>query len=169
MAIVYKANRGRGSDKLGSTATGQPRPPRATAFRAVRSASTFGAPVEPASSTQAAAFLRRLSGVITKTEFGNEAFFVAANRFAAVTAQAVLLRLAPADLTEALQVPGVRPFVSVGAMGRHSWIEIRPSVLEPATLERLMMAAHAAALHGHRRSAVKKPSRARHVRSKRPT
>ena len=124
--------------------------------------------MEPATAIEAAAFLRQLSGVAPKSEFGNEAFVVGTNRFAAVTGNAVLLRLAPADVTGALRLPGARPFVSVGAMGRHGWVQIRLGLVERGELERLVVAAHAAALSGHRRSAIKKPARARHVRLKKP-
>lgn len=125
--------------------------------------------MEPASPAQAVDFLRQLSGVTSKSEFGNEAFLVETKRFAAVAGQAVLLRLPPADLTGALRLPGARPFVSVGAMGRHGWVQIKLGVVERSEIERLITAAHAGALSGRRRSAIKKPSRARHVRAKRPT
>ncbi len=125
--------------------------------------------MESATAIEIAAFLRQLSGVTAKPEFGNEAFLVGPNRFAAVTGNAVLLRLPPADVTEALRLPGARPFISVGAMGRHGWVQIRLGVVQRGEIERLITAAHAGALSGHRRSAIKKPARARHVRSKRPT
>jgi hypothetical protein len=125
--------------------------------------------VEPVSATEVAALLRQLSGVIPKQEFGNEVFLVGPNRFAAVTSRALLLRLPPADLTAALRLPGARPFVSVGAMGRHGWVQIRLGTVGREEIERLVRSAHAAALSGHRRSAIKKPARARHVRAKRTT
>jgi hypothetical protein len=100
-------------------------------------------------------------------EFGNEAFLVATKRFAAIAGQTVLVRLPPTELVEALRIPGARPFVSVGAMGRHGWIQIKLGAATREELERLFTAAHGAAM-SHRRSAIKKPSRARHIRSKRP-
>jgi hypothetical protein len=125
--------------------------------------------VEIATAAQAAESLRQLPRVVSKQEFGNEAFLVSDRRFAAVAGQTLLLRLPPADLTAALRLPGARPFVSVGAMGRHGWVQIKLGSIGPATMTLLVEAAHAAALTGHRRSAIKKPSRARRVRSKKPS
>lgn len=125
--------------------------------------------MEPATPAQALAFLRQLAGVTSKSEFGDEAFAVETKRFAAVAGQSLLLRLAPADLTETLRLPGARPFVSVGAMGRHCWVQIKLGIVDRSEIERLITGAHAGALSGHRRSAIKKPSRARHIRTRKPT
>ncbi|MBM4187528.1 MAG: MmcQ/YjbR family DNA-binding protein [Gemmatimonadetes bacterium] len=112
--------------------------------------------------------LRQLSGVTPKTEFGGLAFFVGGTRFAALTPEAVLLHLPPEALTEALMGGAARPFISVGAMGKHGWVEIRFSSIGPDELSRYLLAAHNAALHGHRRTAMKKPGRARHTRKTTP-
>lgn len=120
--------------------------------------------MSPSTASAVASRLRQLSGVTVKTEFGNQGFFVGASRFAAVTPVAVLLHLPSDELTEALMRGVARPFVSVGAMGRHGWVEIRLAAIGADDLERYLVAAHGAAGHGHRRSAVKKPARARHTR-----
>ena len=120
----------------------------------------------PTTAAAAEAELRQLPGVTIKTEFGNRAFWVADTRFAAATPVAVLLRLPAEALTEAL-LQGARPFVSAGAMGRNGWVEIRLSMVDIERLRGLIASAHEAALHSHRRSAIKKPSRARHIRPKR--
>ncbi len=124
--------------------------------------------MEPASRAQALAFLQGLSGATSKAEFGNETFLAATKRFAAVAGETVLLRLAPTDLIDALRLPGAKPFVSVAAMGRHGWVEIKLGQVEASDLERLITAAHAGASIGNRRSALKKPSRARHIRAGKP-
>lgn len=113
-------------------------------------------------------FAKQLSGVTVKKEFGNEAFVVSGTRFAAITDQALVVHLPGSVLTEALRI-GAKPFVSAGAMGRHGWVEIKLASLDSANGQAFLVAAHAGALHAHRRTAIKKPSRARHVRPKRPS
>jgi hypothetical protein len=122
----------------------------------------------PSTASAVAALIRQLSAVTVKTEFGNQTFLVGGTRFAAVTPVTLLLHLPSEELTEALVRGLARPFVSVGAMGRHSWVEVRLSAIGEDDLHRLIGAAHQAALHSHRRSAVKKPARARHVRRTTP-
>jgi hypothetical protein len=115
----------------------------------------------------ATGFAGQLSGVSIKKEFGNDALVVGGTRFAAVTDLALVVHLPGTVLTEALRL-GAKPFVSAGAMGRHGWVEIKLAGLDPVQGEAFLVAAHAAALHAHRRTAVKKPSRARRLRPKRP-
>lgn len=118
----------------------------------------------PSTASTTAALLRQLSGVTPRTEFGGLAFFVGTTRFAALTPEAVLLHLPSAELTDALIRGIARPFVSVGAMGKHGWVEIRFAAVGDDDLSRYLLAAHAAALGGHRKTALKKPPRARHTR-----
>jgi len=112
----------------------------------------------------AARILARLPGVSTRAEFGDATFLVSGVRFAALTGERVLMRLPPTELVEALRTGLAKPFVSVGAMSRNGWVELRRSGVDPVRLEELLVAAHAAARHSHRRTASRRPPRARHRR-----
>jgi hypothetical protein len=70
------------------------------------------------------------------------------------------------ELIGALRTGIARPFVSVGAMGKNGWVEVRFDRVDQEALERLIEAASAAAQHAHRRSQPKRPSAARRSRSK---
>ena len=112
------------------------------------------------------AHLAALPGVTRRTEFGNDAFFVGGSRFAGVTDKGIVMHLPPAELTEVLRLGIAKPFVSVGAMGKNGWVELRIEGVAPELIERLIGAAHGSASHSHRRTPQRRPSAARHTRSR---
>lgn len=108
--------------------------------------------------------LAELPQVTARSEFGNRTFFVGGARFAALTGAVLVTHLPPADLIAALKLRIARPFVSVGAMGRNGWVELRLEGVEPEVLDRFLLAAHAAAVQAHRRTLPKRPAAARRTR-----
>jgi hypothetical protein len=111
--------------------------------------------------------LSLLPGVTTRREFGAEAFYLGDAKFAAVTDRALVMHLPPRELTEAYRTGHGRPFVSVGALSRHGWIEIPLATLSPHAADPWIEAAHRAARASHRRARTRKPHPARRVRVKR--
>ncbi len=112
--------------------------------------------------------LSALAGVTSRKEFGNEAFFVGEAKFAAVTDRALVLHLPSKELTEAYKSGQARPFVSVGALSRHGWIEIPLASFSPRFVEPWIEAAHRSAQHNQHRSRPRKPAAARRVRARQP-
>lgn len=104
--------------------------------------------------------LPRLAGVVSKPEFGGEAYFVGTVRFAAVGSRGLVLHLAPSDSIEAMKLGIARPFLSVGAMQKNGWVEFATQAIAPDVVERFLLAAHQAATQADRRQA-KRPARRR--------
>ena len=114
--------------------------------------------------TAAATFLKSLPGVTVRPEFGTEVFFVDNARFAAVSARGLVLHLPPSELLAALKAGIAKPFVSVGAMGKNGWVELKPAGVDRVALESLLIASCNAARNAHRRVMPKHPPAARRVR-----
>ncbi len=112
----------------------------------------------------AATFLKSLPGVATRKEFGTEAFFVGNARFAAASPRGLVLHLPPSELLTALKAGLAKPFVSIGAMGKNGWVELKTAGIDRVALESLLIASCNAARSGHRRVMPKRPSAARRVR-----
>ena len=108
--------------------------------------------------------LSELPQVTCRPEFGTRTYFVGGARFAALTGNVLVTHLPPAELIAALKARIARPFVSVGAMGRNGWVELRLDGVDPDLLDRYLVAAHAAAVHAHRRTLPKRPAAARRTR-----
>jgi hypothetical protein len=108
--------------------------------------------------------LSALANVVSRHEFGNEAFYLGETKFAALTDRALVLHLPAREITEALKTRQARPFVSVGALNRHGWIEIPLSGGTPLQADLWIGAAYRAAQHSHRRSRAKKPAPARRLK-----
>ncbi len=115
-------------------------------------------------SNAAAAFLKTLPGVTVRPEFGTEAFFVGQARFAASSPRGVVLHLPPSELLTALKAGIAKPFVSVGAMGKNGWVELKTAGVDRVALESLLIASCNAAKNTHRRVMLKHPRAARRVR-----
>lgn len=113
----------------------------------------------------AATFLKGLPGVAARPEYGTEAFFVGNARFAALSPRGLVLHLPPSELLAALKAGIAKPFVSVGAMGKSGWVELRTAGVDRMALESLLTASCNAARHAHRRAMLKHPSAARRVRT----
>ena len=108
--------------------------------------------------------LSALPNVVSRHEFGNEAFYVGDTKFAALTDRALVLHLPAKETIEALKTRQARPFVSVGALNRHGWIEIGLGGTTPLQVDAWIEAAYRAAQHSHRRSRAKKPTPARRLK-----
>jgi hypothetical protein len=108
--------------------------------------------------------LSLLQGATSRREFGGEAYYLGETKFAAITDRALVMHLPPRELTEAFRTGHGRPFVSVGALNRHGWIEIPLVTLSPQMADGWIEAAYRAAKHTRRRTRAKKPSRARRVK-----
>ena len=57
-----------------------------------------------------------------------------------------------------------KPFVSVGAMGKNGWVELKTAGVDRVALESLLIASCNAAKNTHRRVMLKHPRAARRVR-----
>ena len=99
-----------------------------------------------------------------QVEFGNEAWFVDGLMFAALAGSRVTMHLPAAELTAALKSGRARPVVSMGAVGRNGWVELRLDQVTDDELGRLLQVAHDAARHAHHRSRGRRPPRARRIR-----
>ena len=113
--------------------------------------------------------LGRLAGVSTRPEYGGEAYFVGAARFAAVGSRGLVLHLAPSYATAAMKLGIARPFLSVGAMQKNGWVEFTTQALAPEVAERFLLAAHQTAIQADRRRGRKRPARRRDRKSPLPT
>ena len=116
----------------------------------------------PSSAPEIREFLLGLPDVTGRPEFGNEAYYVGGTHFAGITDRAVTMPLPAAALTDALTRGLARPLLSVGALARNRWVEVALDGTPPAEIERLLLLAHNAARHAHRRTRPRHPSRARH-------
>ncbi len=114
--------------------------------------------------TFAATYLKSLPGVTARPEFGTETFFVDNARFAAVSPRGLVLHLPPSELLAALKAGIAKPFVSVGAMGKNGWVELKTAGVDRIALESLLIAACNTARNAHRRVIPKHPPAARRVR-----
>jgi hypothetical protein len=108
--------------------------------------------------------LSALANVVSRHEFGNEAFYLGETKFAALTDRALVLHLPAKEITEALKTRQARPFVSVGALNRHGWVEIALTGAAPLQVDIWIGAAYRAAQHSHRRSRGRKPAPARRLK-----
>ncbi len=112
--------------------------------------------------------LSSLGQVTSRTEFGNEAFFVGDAKFAAVTDRALVLHLPSRAATDAFKSGQARPFVSVGALARHGWIELPFATLSLQYADPWIEAAYRSAISSHRRTRNRKPAPARRLKSRQP-
>ena len=110
--------------------------------------------------------LSTLARVTSRKEFGNEAFFVGDAKFAAITDRALVLHLPSKDLTAAFKSGQGRPFVSVGALARHGWIELPFATLSLQYADPWIEAAYRSAAQTHRRPRSRKPAPARRIKSR---
>ena len=110
--------------------------------------------------------LLALPDVTSKRQFGNETFYVNGSRFAAITTRSLVMHLPPRDLIAVLKAGIARPFVSMGAMGRHGWVEVNLGRISPEILDGLLACAHDAGTRLSKGPAAK-PRKASRVR--RPT
>jgi hypothetical protein len=110
--------------------------------------------------------LSALARVTSRKEFGNEAFFVGDAKFAAVTDRALVLHLPSKQLTAAFKSGQGRPFVSVGALSRHGWIELPFNTLSLQYVDPWIDAAYRSAQSSHRRTRSRKPAPARRLKSR---
>ena len=126
----------------------------------------FIARVDPVNQSHSAvaAFLKSLPGVTARPEFGTEAYFVGNSRFAALSPRGLVIHLPPSELLTALKAGFAKPFVSVGAMGKSGWVELKTSGIDRVALESLLVASSTAARNSHRRVMPKHPAAARRVR-----
>lgn len=105
-----------------------------------------------------------LPGTSTHVEFGSEAWFVDGIMFAALAGSRLTMHLPPAELTKAMRRGVARPLVSMGAIDRNGWVEVRLDLLANEELDRLLHVAHDAARNARRRGRAAKPPRARRTR-----
>jgi hypothetical protein len=110
--------------------------------------------------------LSLLTDVTVRREFGGDAFFVGETKFAAITDRALVLHLPPRDVTQVFRTGQGRPFVSVGALSRHGWIEIPFATLTPQLADPWIEAAYRAAHTGRKRGSSRRPAAARRIRIK---
>lgn|ERR1043166_2825702 len=106
--------------------------------------------------------LAALSPVRIRKLFATEAFFHGERMFAVLGGDAVILRLHEPLRSETLAAGAARPFLSEHLALMHGWVEV-PYASDPAHLERLTRAAHAAAARG-RKPAKRRFRRAAHRR-----
>ena len=108
--------------------------------------------------------LSALANVVSRHDFGNEAFYLGEAKFAALTDRPLVLHLPAKEINEALKTRQPLPFLSVGALNRHGWVEIALSTAAPLRVDLWIDAAYRAAQHSHRRSRGRKPAPARRLK-----
>lgn len=110
--------------------------------------------------------LLEMPGVVTRRMFGTEAYFVGQAMFAFFSPVALIARVPPGVLGEAVAQGLARPFLSFGAAQLNGWAEVPLAGQTTESLERILRAAHTSGTHAARSAARRrKPSRARRVKT----
>ena len=110
--------------------------------------------------------LLEMPGVVTRRMFGTEAYFVGQAMFAFFSPVALIARVPPGVLGEAVAQGLARPFLSFGAAQLNGWAEVPLAGQTAESLERILRAAHTSGTHAARSAARRrKPSRARRVKA----